>query len=83
MAVEDSKVSLRGRSHCCLVAAGAAARAQLHAHPGGELGGLPPPVSPSGNAISTHTHKARGGVHMNKTMHNGAALAIVGVEKDH
>ena len=37
------RVSLREGSHCCLAAAGVAARAQLHAYPGaGSWGALPP-----------------------------------------
>ena len=37
------RVSLREGSHCCLAAAGAAARAQLHAYPGGGSWGAFPP----------------------------------------
>ena len=52
----SDRASLREGSHCRLAAAGAAARAQLHAYPGGgSLRGLPPSVNPSGNNIHTHT----------------------------
>ena len=56
---KPGRVSLREGSHCCLAAAGASARAQLHAYPdGGSWEAFPPPVSPSGNSLHTHTRVA-------------------------